>query len=83
MTDKKTVDSGTNKVEEATAKVAPRRTVDVDGRHYGPGQEVTLSLAEIKALQAKGFLLEEKPTKEADGVSIEQDAEGAGIRSPE
>jgi hypothetical protein len=40
----------------ARATVARGRTVSVDGKSYGPGEEVTLAAGEIAQLRKAGFL---------------------------
>lgn len=40
------------------AVVAARKSVDVDGKIYGPGATVTLPTAEVAELRGKGFLVD-------------------------
>ncbi|TCK39652.1 hypothetical protein B0G84_4992 [Paraburkholderia sp. BL8N3] len=40
----------------ARATVARGRTVSIDGKTYGPGEEVSLAPAEIAQLRKSGFL---------------------------
>lgn len=42
--------------KEIKAIVANRRSVDVGGKIYGPGETVTLSADEVKKLREIGFL---------------------------
>lgn len=51
--------------------VAKRKSVDVDGRLYGPGSKLTLPLSEAKSLYDKGFVVE------PDEVDADVSTEGA------
>jgi hypothetical protein len=44
--------------ETIVVKVAPRKSVDVDGKLKGPGTKLTLSLSEARDLYAKGFIVD-------------------------
>ena len=46
------------KNDTVKAIVAPRRTVHLDGKSYGPGAEVELDADEAMDLQAGGFLVD-------------------------
>ena len=60
---------------KARATVAPRRTVQADGRNHGPGAEVTLPKAEIDRLRRLGYLLDPKAVDiEATGATISTEA---------
>lgn len=47
-------------------QVAKRKSVDVDGKVYGPGSKLTLPLSEAKALHDLGFIVE--PDDDDDGA---------------
>ena len=59
-----------------TAKVAKRKSVDIDGKLYGPGSLIDLPVSEAESLYEKGFIVEpdEQPAAEkADpGVTVEE-----------
>lgn len=46
------------KNETQDAVVAAHKSVDVDGKIYGPGATVTLPSAEVDELRIKGFLVD-------------------------
>lgn len=71
------------KNDNVKAVVAPRRSVDVDGKLFGPGATVTLPLGEALDLLKQGFLVDpdaDKAAVEAEGASIDTGA-GAGDAS--
>jgi hypothetical protein len=53
------------KNETQDAVVAARKSVDVDGKIYGPGATVTLPTAEVAELRGKGFLVDPDADVEA------------------
>ena len=56
------------------AVVAPRRTVQIDGKLHGPGMLVRLSKPDVTRLRALGYLVDPKAeTPPADGPSIATD----------
>jgi hypothetical protein len=57
---------------ESYAVVAAGRTVVVDGRHYGPGEEVDLPADEVERLRAIGFIAPavQPPAPVAEGLSV-------------
>jgi len=54
---------GAKGAELVAAKVAKRRTIRIDGKHYGPGETVSLPATEVESLRSRGFL--EKPGQQA------------------
>jgi hypothetical protein len=70
------------KNDSQDAVVAARKSVDVDGKIYGPGETVTLPTADVVELRTKGFLVDpDADTAAADGaapsVSISGGSEAA------
>ena len=57
------------------AVVAARKSVDVDGKIYGPGETVTLPTADVAELRSKGFLVDPA----ADAVAEEDAAPSVSI----
>ena len=56
------------------ATVARRKSVDIDGILYGPGEPVTLPANEVASLIAKGFLVD----PDADDVVVANDGPSIG-----
>jgi len=58
------------------AKVAKRKSVDIEGKLYGPGSVIELPMSEAEDLYEKGFIAEpdEEPAADAgtSGVTIEE-----------
>ena len=57
--------------------VAKRKTVDFDGRLYGPGAKLTLPIREAKSLYDKGFVVE--PGEPAGSDTDPETAGGDGV----
>ena len=65
------------KIEQITAVVAKRKSLDIDGVLVGPGKEVSLPAAEARDLIKKGFLVDPAGSAEQteeSGVVIEEQA---------
>ncbi|MGO4379738.1 MULTISPECIES: hypothetical protein [Telluria group] len=62
-----------DKNEIVTVKVAKRKSVDVEGKLYGPDSVIELSLEDAKDLFEKGFVVDPKDEPEA--------VEGPGVKS--
>ncbi|WP_395391484.1 hypothetical protein WBP07_12675 [Novosphingobium sp. BL-8A] len=62
--------------------VAPRRTVHVNGKDYGPGESVTLDIEEGEYLRDRGFFTEEDGTVtvSTSGPAVNQED---GVRKDE
>jgi hypothetical protein len=60
------------KIENAKAIVADRKTLDIDGKQFGPGSEVILPKHEVESLRKKGFLVDPDavPVEVADGPTF-------------
>lgn len=58
------------------AKVAKRKSIDIEGKLYGPGSLIELPVSEAEGLYEKGFIVEpdEQPATEtgAPGVTVEE-----------
>jgi hypothetical protein len=65
------------------AVVAPRRTVWLDNKPYGPGAEVSLPVDEVAQLRSSGFLVDpdaEDVAVATDGPTFESaDPETGGV----
>lgn len=61
------------KNDKISVKVAKRKSVDVDGKLYGPDSLIELSLEDAKDLFEKGFVVD--PNEEPEAV------EGPGVKT--
>ncbi|MFC0683090.1 MULTISPECIES: hypothetical protein [Novosphingobium] len=68
--------------DTAEFTVAPRRTVHIDGKDFGPGQTVSLDPTEGEYLRARGFFTEDDGTVavSASGPAVNQED---GVRKDE
>lgn len=64
------------------AIVANRRTVEVDGKTFGPGETVSLPADEVEALRDAGFLADDSqaPSAADDAPSVNT-ADGPAVLS--
>jgi len=58
------------------AKVAKRKSVDIEGKLYGPGSLIELPISEAEDLLDKGFVVDPSdfpaPAEETSGPSVEE-----------
>ena len=67
--------------KEIKAIVANRRSVEVDGKIYGPGDSVTLPADEVKQLRGSGFLIDPDTEEVAPADGPTFGSEGAGLKT--